>query len=108
MAFVTLLVVAATVTQPLLAVPASCMMPGQDKAMACASCCAVEACCTSLERKDSAPVVADATLSGGFLVALPLQSTALPAPPDHLGGYRNFPRAGRIAHMPEIGRASRR
>jgi hypothetical protein len=56
-AVVLVLLLAATLTQPVLAVPAACAMPGVQK-MTCAGCCASSRCCAMNQRQQPQPVAA--------------------------------------------------
>ena len=87
---ITLLLVVATVSQPLLAAPAACRTPAHEKAVACASCCGANSCCAVSERKDSAPETAEATLPANLLMALPSPAIVLLAPIDLFDGFRSF------------------
>jgi hypothetical protein len=79
-ALVILLLTVATASQPLLAIPASCQMPGKCPAMTCAACCAVNPCCPPSDQMQSSPVNAVAASTAGLLSAVILEPLALPLP----------------------------
>ncbi|MEP6810775.1 MAG: hypothetical protein ABI992_11070 [Chthoniobacterales bacterium] len=96
-AFVTLLLMLATATQPLLATPVSCSMPAAAQAVACPGCCAKMACCVRTGRAPSEPIVAVVTFNANMLPVVistsvttpPLAARALP----RWDSARNFLRA---------------
>ena len=79
-ALVMLLLIIATATQPLLAVPASCTMGGERQKMTCASCCAANPCCAVVDRQQSTPLPAVQTASADVLAVFPLEPIRIEAP----------------------------
>ena len=97
---VTLLLMLATATQPLLAIPASCQMQGERQAMSCSGCCAVQACCAPSERQESSPLSAVVKLTGDFVPAIIWQSVAVPLPVVRHIQYTKIARLFADAHAP--------
>lgn len=97
---VTLLLIIATATQPLLAIPASCMMGGENQKVTCASCCAAKSCCAVSEQQKSTPLAAVQNHAADFVATVPLLPAALPVPLVRPIPYRNFVRFEGHAHAP--------
>ena len=96
---VTLMLLLATATQPLLAIPASCQMQGERQAMSCSGCCAVQACCAPSERQESSPLAA-VVKSGDFVPAIMAPPVALPLPVVQHIQYPTIARLFAEAHAP--------
>jgi hypothetical protein len=99
-ALVILLLMVATASQPLLAIPASCQMPGKCPAASCAACCAVNRCCAPSDQMQSSPLNATAPSSAAFLAAVILQPLALPLPAVCEVEFSKFALTSSHAHAP--------
>ena len=99
-ALVILLLAIATVSQPLLAIPAVCQMPGKCPAATCAGCCAVDPCCAPSDQMQSSPVNAVAASTAGFLAAVILPPLALPLPAVWRIEFSKFAQTSNHAHAP--------
>ena len=99
-ALVILLLMVATVSQPLLAIPASCQMPGQCPAVTCAGCCAENPCCASSDQRQSSPLAAVAKFTADFLPALTWHPVEAPMPVVQQTQFPQFTRAFGDAHAP--------
>jgi len=99
-ALVILLLAIATVSQPLMAIPAACQMPGKSPAATCAGCCAVNPCCAPSDQMQSSPLSAVAAANAGFLSAIILQPLALPLPKVRSIEFSKFALAFNHAHAP--------
>ena len=99
-ALVILLLAIATASQPLLAIPAACQMPGKCPAVTCAGCCAVNPCCPPSDQMQSSPVNAVTASTAGFLSAVILQPLAIPLPTVREIEFSKFARAFSHAHAP--------
>ncbi|HSH37410.1 MAG TPA: hypothetical protein VK993_01380 [Chthoniobacterales bacterium] len=99
-ALMTFLLMLATATQPLLAIPASCQMQGQQQAMNCSGCCAVKACCAPSDRAESSPLAAILKSNGQFVPAVMLQPVAVPLPIVREVECPKFARLFPDAHAP--------
>ena len=99
-ALIIFLLVLATVSQPLLAVPAACQMPGKCATVSCAACCAQNPCCAASDRQQSSPLSALAASTGAFLPALIWQPLAVPTPTVRPIEFPQFTRTLRDAHAP--------
>jgi len=98
-ALVILLLMVATVSQPLLAIPASCQMPGKCPAVSCAGCCAENTCCAPADQQQSSPLSA-VSASTAFLPAVIWQPVAVPMPTVRQIQFPQFTRALGVAHAP--------
>jgi hypothetical protein len=99
-ALVILLLMVATVSQPLLAIPATCQMPGKCPAVTCAGCCAVNPCCAPSDQMQSSPLSAVTAANAGFLAAIILQPLELPLPTARRIEFSKFALAFNHAHSP--------
>ena len=99
-ALVILLLTVATASQPLLAIPASCQMPGKCPAMKCAGCCAVNPCCAPSDQMQSSPVNAVTASTAAFLSAVILQPLTFPLPTVRRIEFSKFALAFNHAHSP--------
>lgn len=97
---ITLLLIIATATQPLLAIPALCMMGAEREKMTCASCCAAKSCCPVSDQQQSTPLVAVPNPAANFVATVPLPPVAVPAPLVQPVQYRSFAQFDRNAHAP--------
>jgi len=75
-----LLLIIATATQPLLAIPAFCTMGGERQKMTCARCCAVNPCCAVADQQQSTPLAAVQTSSADVLAMVSLEPARIEAP----------------------------
>lgn len=99
-ALVILLLTVATASQPLLAIPASCQMPGKCPATTCAGCCAVNPCCAPSDQMQSSPLAAVAASTANFLSAVILQPMAIPLPTVREIEFSKLALAFSHAHAP--------
>lgn len=99
-ALVTLLLIIATATQPLLAIPASCMMGGERQKMTCASCCRANPCCSVSDQQQSMPLAAVHNPAADFVAGVPLRPIAVPVPLVRPVQYRSFTQFDGRAHAP--------
>ena len=99
-ALVTLVLMLATATQPLLAIPASCFMGGERQKMTCSSCCAVNPCCSPSDQQQSSPVVAVLKSTADFLAAITLQPVTAPLPIVRHSEFSKSAGAFSHAHAP--------
>ena len=99
-ALVILLLMVATASQPLLAIPASCQMPGKCPAVSCARCCAENPCCATSDRQQSSPLSALAASTGAFQPAVIWQALVVPLPTVRHIEFPQFTRTLGDAHAP--------
>jgi hypothetical protein len=99
-ALVTLVLMLATATQPMLAIPASCSMGGERQKMTCSRCCAVNPCCSPADQQQSSPVAAVIKSTAHFLAAITWQPVTVPQPIVRQSESSKFARAFGIAHAP--------
>ncbi len=99
-ALVILLLMVATVSQPALAIPASCQMPGKCPAVTCAGCCAENPCCAPSDQQQSSPLSAVAASAADFLPAVIWQPVAVPMPIVRHIHFPQFTRTLGDAHAP--------
>ena len=99
-AFVILLLMVATLSQPVLAIPASCQMPGKCPAVTCAGCCAENPCCAASDRQQSSPVNALSAATVPFLAAVIFEAVAVPLPTVRHIEFPQFTRTLGDAHAP--------
>jgi hypothetical protein len=99
-ALVTLVLMLATATQPMLAIPASCFMGGERQKMTCSSCCAVNPCCSPSDQQQSSPLVAVVKSTADFLATITWQAMTVPLPIVRQSEFSKFARALGNAHAP--------
>jgi hypothetical protein len=99
-ALVTFMLMLATATQPMLAIPASCFMGGERQKMTCSSCCAVNPCCSPSDQQQSSPVAAVIKSTADFLATIAWQPVTAPLPIVRHGEFSKFARAFSHAHAP--------
>ena len=94
------LLIATVATQPLLAIPASCQMPGKCPTASCAKCCAVTPCCAPSDQQQSSPLTAVVKSTGDFVPAIMAQPVAVPLPVVRHIQYPKIARLFADAHAP--------
>ena len=99
-ALVILLLMVATAAQPLLAIPASCQMPGKCPTVSCAQCCAVNPCCAPSDQQQSSPLAAVVKSTGDFVPAIMAPPVAAPLPVLRHIQYPKIARLFADAHAP--------
>ncbi len=99
-ALVALLLMVATVSQPHLAIPASCQMPGKCPGVTCAGCCAENPCCAPADQQQSSPLTAVAKSAADFLPAITWQPIEVPMPVVQHLQFPQFTRTLGDAHAP--------
>ena len=95
-----LLLIIATATQPLLAIPASCTMGGERQKMTCASCCAANPCCAVTDQQQSTPLAAVQPSSADVLALVPLERVRIEAPFVREIRYRSCTLLNGAGHSP--------
>lgn len=90
----------ATVSQPLMAIPAACQMPGKRAAITCAGCCAENPCCAPADRQQSSPLAAVTKSIAEFLPVATWQPVEVPMPIVRQIEFSKFARAFNHAHAP--------